>query len=142
MADDRSRRQKLRAMAENGTEPERAIARSKLGLPRQLYWILEGREVRSTDDVEEWAQMFEDSDRRRVGLDEVGDASVSTVFLGIDHNYASFPSTPILFETMIFGGPYSDFQARYRTYDEAEAGHAAIVAALRAGQEPPDVDVR
>jgi|ERR1035437_6928735 hypothetical protein len=48
--------------------------------------------------------------------------SVSTVFLGINHDYNN-SGTPILFETMIFGGKYSEYQNRYSTYDEAIIGH-------------------
>ena len=34
---------------------------------------------------------------------------------------------PVLFETMVFGGEYDDYQERYHTYDEAEEGHKRIV---------------
>ena len=33
----------------------------------------------------------------------------------------------ILFETMIFGGQYDDYQWRYSTYEEAEAGHNSLL---------------
>ena len=46
---------------------------------------------------------------------------VSTVFLGMDHSFDG--GTPVLFETMIFGGEYDQFQERYCTWDEAEEGH-------------------
>jgi hypothetical protein len=49
------------------------------------------------------------------------------VFLGIDHNFFG-DGPPILFETMVFGGPMDQDQRRYSTWDEAEFGHAAIVA--------------
>lgn len=50
------------------------------------------------------------------------DVTVSTVFLGLDHNFGDGP--PLLFETMIFGGPHADFQARCSTWSEAEKQHA------------------
>ena len=54
-------------------------------------------------------------------------AVISTVFLGLDHNPTG-RGQPVLFETMIFGGWHDEFQVRYRTYDEAEAGHKRAVA--------------
>jgi hypothetical protein len=40
-------------------------------------------------------------------------------------------------QTMVFGGQYDDRQWRYSTWDEAVAGHEAIIAALREGTELP-----
>jgi hypothetical protein len=62
----------------------------------------------------------------RVAQDQIGVARVSTVFMGIDHNFTR-GGPPLLFETMIFGGPEDGFQARYSTWDEAEAGHAVAL---------------
>lgn len=71
---------------------------------------------------------------------------VSTIFLGSNHNYG-FSGPPILFETMAgtrethdtigFKGEVVQMhewteQERYCTYDEAMAGHAAIVAKVKA----------
>ncbi len=55
-----------------------------------------------------------------------GDVHVSTVFLGLDHNHTG-KGPPLLFETMVFGGPLHDEQWRYCTWEEAEAGHKAAV---------------
>jgi hypothetical protein len=50
---------------------------------------------------------------------------VSTVFLGLDHNFLR-TGPPVLFETMIFGVPFvSEWQRRYCTWDEAVDGHKA-----------------
>ena len=59
---------------------------------------------------------------------KVGEAEVSTVFLGLDHSFVSGP--PVLFETMIFGGQYDQEMWRYHTKAEAEIGHKAVVQAL------------
>ena len=52
---------------------------------------------------------------------------VSTVFLGLDHNFNG--GTPILFETMVF--PKDDWGEldceRYCTYNEAVEGHQTMV---------------
>ena len=62
-------------------------------------------------------------DRRKVALDKMpGDVRVSTVFLGLDHGFLA-SEDPILFETMIFGGPEDGYQERYKTWKEAEEGH-------------------
>jgi len=74
---------------------------------------------------------------RHVAVDEIGDAQISTVFLVLDHNHGGHGNgLPILFETMIFGGPHDQYQTRYHTWDEALAGHTNILANLRAGRHP------
>ena len=61
-----------------------------------------------------------------ISRDEVGEVIVSTIFLGL--NRESDPdSPPLVFETMVFGGSYGDYQERYTTYTQAEAGHRRIV---------------
>lgn len=59
---------------------------------------------------------------------------VSTVMLPFDHGY---DGTPLLFETMIFGGEHGGYQRRYSTREEAVAGHNEICIALADG-EPLD----
>lgn len=77
-------------------------------------------------DLMTWAEWFETSgDARRVARDTIGDVTISTVFLGLNHNFGEGP--PILFETMIFDGGDDERQWRYSTRDEALAGHAAAV---------------
>jgi len=79
----------------------------------------------------EWARAFE-ADDRHVGDDRIGEAHVSTVWLGLDHSFGEGP--PLIFETMIFGGPHEEYCERYSTEEEARAGHERIVAALREGR--------
>jgi hypothetical protein len=52
---------------------------------------------------------------------------VSTVFLGLDHALIPGDGSPIVFETMVFGGPFDQEQERYCTWADAEAGHARWV---------------
>ena len=98
---------------------------------RPHYYDRSGQPVA---DVIEWARMFEAADRR-VGDDTVvcGDESVrvSTVFLGLDRSFGYGP--PLIFETMVFGGPpqIDQWQRRYTTEVGARRGHAATVAALQ-----------
>jgi hypothetical protein len=50
---------------------------------------------------------------------------VSTVFLGLDHSYNS--TVPILWETMILGGPFDQQSFRYSSFKDALEGHNQIV---------------
>lgn len=95
--------------------------------PYLLYYILhDDHTITSTDDVLEWARWFEVRDNRRVALTKARfGATVSTVFLGIDHNWGDGP--PLIFETMVFGGPMDENQVRYSTYEEALRGHDLMV---------------
>lgn len=103
----------------------------------QLYYILDQltHEPLAIDDLTVWSRAFEDSDRRIVNQTAVGEARVSTVFLGIDHNWLGV-GPPLLFETMIFGGPHSEWQCRYSTWADAAIGHDQVVADLQAGRDP------
>lgn len=54
-----------------------------------------------------------------------GPVDVSTVFLGLDHSFGG-KGTPILYETMVFGGRMDDYQERYHTRAEALVGHERV----------------
>lgn len=98
------------------------------------YMVLDEEHNLIAADLRTWARFFEDHEKRRVGRTTVGDARVSTVFLGADHSFMGGP--PLWFETMIFGGPHDEYTERYTTWEEAQAGHERIVMALREGREP------
>lgn len=97
---------------------------------RPTYFILgaDGRTPVAVADILTWARWFERGNRR-VAATELsnGVGWISTVFLGIDHNWAP-QGPPVLFETMGFlNDDREDFFDRYHTWAEAEAGHARIV---------------
>jgi hypothetical protein len=74
----------------------------------------------------EWVRAFEDIDDRVVDFTLAADGGeLSTVWLGLDHSFGAGP--PLIFETMVFGGPNDEEQERYSTEEEAKAGHAAMV---------------
>jgi hypothetical protein len=98
-----------------------------------VNYVLRGRAVHPVDKIITWAREFETSDRC-VAKTQLGDVSVSTAFLGVDHAFGAGP--PLLFETMIFGGEYDEWMDRYSSYDDAEAGHNKVVENLKAGREP------
>jgi hypothetical protein len=80
-------------------------------------------------DIIAWAHWFETA-ARRVAHDTISDASVSTVFLGIDHSFGSGP--PVLWETMVFGGPMDQEQDRCSgSREQAEAMHAKMVERVK-----------
>lgn len=99
-------------------------------MTRQMVYTLIGHEPLEIRDVVEWATTFErlTDEQRTVGVDKVGDTTISTVFLGVNYRFVGGP--PLLFETMTF--PDSRLLDRYTTWDEAVQGHARHVADIRA----------
>ncbi len=99
-------------------------------------YLLEGKTPVPCDDLLTWGRQFEKMDRH-VGFTEHGGVRVSTVFLGLDHAWGDGP--PMIFETMIFGGEHDQYQERYSTWEEAEAGHkkACELAGLSSAAEQP-----
>jgi hypothetical protein len=117
------------------------------------FYILNGHEpvaLTGPNAVHQWARWFEGAigidgpearrkDKRRVAFTDLGFCTVSTVFLGIDHRFFD-DGPPILFESMVFANPtpgaafpdeLEGLMDRYCTWDEAEAGHEAMVAKVR-----------
>jgi hypothetical protein len=80
-------------------------------------------------DILKWAMWFQTADRIVGHAALRGDVTVSTVFLGVDHNFHG--GEPLLFETMIFGGPLDETQERYATHAAALAGHDRWVKAAQ-----------
>lgn len=71
-------------------------------MDRPRYYVLdESGEPHAVTDVTTWGRAFEKQDRV-VAKDEVMGHEVSTVFLGLDHNYDEGGS-PHIWETMVFG---------------------------------------
>ncbi len=88
------------------------------------HYILVDKKPKSVDLIT-WAKWFEKADRH-VAKDDIGEVRVSTIFLGLDHNFND-EGTPILFETMVFEGKLHGEQERYCTWKEAEEGHKVMV---------------
>lgn len=97
------------------------------------HYILDGKKIVEVD-MATWAKWTEIADRR-VEYDEVRGLRVSTVFLGLDHNFSN-DGPPILFETMVFNmNDYADLYCRrYATYDEATIGHAETLIKVDEGE--------
>ncbi len=95
-------------------------------------YILKDKEPVECHSLMEWAKWFENADRI-VKQEEIGDVKVSTVFLGLDHSFGN--GVPLLFETMIFGGKYDQYQDRCYSWDEAEEMHRHAVAIVKGEAE-------
>jgi hypothetical protein len=89
-----------------------------------------------------WGQWLEDHPKeRQLAEDQIGDARVSTVFLGLDYGSLFLRDAqgcpvnpeiykPKLWETMVFGGLYDMYQKRYTSKKAALKGHGKIVQML------------
>jgi hypothetical protein len=92
------------------------------------YYILDGHKVVAVGFFE-WGTWLEAHRKERiVAKTMIGDAEVSTVFIGLDHGFGEGP--PLIFESLIFGGVHDGEMDRYSTWEDAEAGHAKLVAML------------
>lgn len=58
-----------------------------------------------------------------------GAITVSTVYLVLDHSFGDGP--PVLWESMVFGGPIDEDQRRYTSRADAVTGHAELVSLTR-----------
>jgi hypothetical protein len=72
-----------------------------------LYIINEKGNTVPCDGISEWGTWFGTHRLQYQLSDEIADLSVSTVFLGIDHNL-TMAGPPLLWETMVFdkGSPF------------------------------------
>lgn len=113
----------------------------------------ENGEVLPVNSIREWAHFME-SPQRDIQLDQVGDYRVSTVFLGLNHQFSADPKAPSLwFETMVFGPaeereifgkkhliPTGLWQQRSTTLAQAKQAHQTgrlWLAEYLAAQEQP-----
>lgn len=90
-----------------------------------MYYLDEYKNVLPCKSVEEWAKHYEEGDRI-IKQEYVGNAYVSTVFLGLDHRYGfkDEPDLPVVFETMVFMENWNgEYQERCCTYEQALEMH-------------------
>jgi hypothetical protein len=101
-----------------------------------MHYVLDKDNKPVEADIDEWGKFFENIENRRVASTMVGAHHVSTVFLGIDHNWSD-DGSPILWETMIFSSDVDiDNQCwRYSSYEDALKGHAAAIDWLKSRQK-------
>lgn len=108
-----------------------------------LYTLNEYGEPTSCEDIVAWDRWFATADRRVVYTQYRG-VRISTVFLGMDHGFPALEEQstwnyrPVLWETMVFGGPLDQEMERYRSREDAEKGHARWVREAVAAIEAVD----
>lgn len=86
-------------------------------------------------DLFRWGRWFE-YQNRIVKQENVGRSSVSTVFLGLDHNFCD-EGPPILWETMVFGGKLDKETDRCGgSREQAEAMHQEMCKRVRVAEWP------
>lgn len=95
----------------------------------QYYIINKDKSVSMVEDLEEWSKQY-DSPDRIVKQESIEGIKISTVFLGLDHNFRGGP--PLLFETMVFFDGLSsavgyEYQTRCSTYEQALDMHQTAV---------------
>lgn len=128
------------------------------------HWILDKDHNVVPADLMEWAKWFEDYENRRVRLTRVGLYYVSTVFLGISHNFGNLNEPKQIFESMVYiknkhtieipdlpeagikgysrevNNEFLDIQYRCDTWREAVAQHESVMAeVMQPGDEIEEV---
>jgi hypothetical protein len=93
---------------------------------KDMYYLLDDNNVPYKVTLDEYAKSdmwTTNQERKTVGRDTLGDILVSTVFLGMNHDFFSESPEPILFETMIFGGEHDGYCVRATSWEKAEEIH-------------------
>jgi len=91
----------------------------------EKYILDENHNLIRCNDLKKWGEWHSDASNRAVAKTTINEVEVSTVFLGVNHNWN--PGPLILFETMVFGGKLDEEQERCSTWDEALLQHKEMV---------------
>ena len=107
-------------------------------MKNHLFILDENKNPIPIEDTLQWAKALTD-EMRIVKQTRLNNAFISTVFLGINHQFIGQDDLPpILFETMIFNDPENpDYQERYCTYKEALEHHEQLVKQYKAKEQRP-----
>ena len=112
---------------------------------RPLAYVLDGHTPVPCTNFADTGRLLVDVEARTVARTDIGDATVSTVFLCFDHG---IDEIPILFETMVLteSGFREDIMRRYRSWDAAREGHNDIVLQIASQlavepDEPAEVSI-
>lgn len=101
----------------------------------RLYTLNSQGEPIEEPDILRWAEWLSTGERTIANTQITDDIRVSTIFLSIDYGFSLDDNhPPILWETMIFGGPDDMAQWRYTGRDQALAHHDQVAAEQRAKQ--------
>lgn len=102
-------------------------------------YILDGKTPVAEPDLMKWGEWMQKANRTvrkdtatvKLAGQPIGEVRVSTVFLGLDHSFGEGP--PLLFETMVFGGPLDQEQDRCSTWEAAEKMHELMCERVKRG---------
>lgn len=89
---------------------------------RSMFLDRQGQPI----EADEWSRLLGNDDYRCVGYDEVGPVRISTVWLGLDHDYG-LTGRPLIFETLVRDSPLAEMGRRWSTETDAHIGHHEIV---------------
>ena len=101
-------------------------------LPGAMYYDRKSQPI----DLMTWAAKVEDREYAVIAQHWIRGWMVSTVWMGLNHNFLR-DGPPVIFETMVFppgdesddGGMHSEsYQDRYATEEAAQAGHDQALA--------------
>jgi hypothetical protein len=97
-------------------------------MEQPIYYILDSNKCPVPAGIEEWGRWMVSNDRR-VRVDTIHDCKVSTVFLGMDHSFVFEKHGPVLWESLVFGGPLDGRMMRCAgTWQDAENMHIDLAA--------------
>jgi len=105
-----------------------------------LYVLDQNGEPVAEPDPQVWADWFFQSKIKEPKLSivrrsKIGKAIVSTVFIGVDHNFSE-DGPPILWESMVFGGPFDHQSTRCSgSREQAEAMHERMIQLVKEATE-------
>lgn len=95
----------------------------------KYYKLDENKKVVPCHDGLEWGKWFYRIENIRVDSEMIDGHLISTVFLGISHDFSGSSDAGDIFETMIFNndGLALDYQTRCHTYQQALDMHKKAV---------------
>lgn len=106
----------------------------------RLYYILDkNKNVKAINNLLKWATWME-TNERNIAFTKFKTKEVSTVFLGLDHNFG-LKNEPILFETMVFSTKLSKFKLftetfkSHKSYDKYTRRYATKAEAIKGHDE-------
>jgi len=105
---------------------------TKVKMGNFMYYKLDDKYNVVPCSMEEWTVYFEGK-HRLLKNTTIKDVVISTIFLGIN---TSGNKKPFLFESMVFGDSDGDYIEKYTSYDEAIAGHNALVSKMKEKHYP------
>lgn len=85
-------------------------------------------------DMIEWGKWMTSANRKvdHTVISDVPPVHVSTVFLGIDHDFSDVETKhPLIFETMVFGGEFDTKMIRSRSWSDAEVCHKLMCEKIK-----------